>query len=56
MESGRPVIATLSGGADSVALLGALTALGVNCVAAHCNFHLRGEESNRDQAHAEGIA
>lgn len=46
----------LSGGADSVALLAALTALGYDCVALHCNFHLRGAESNRDQAHAERIA
>jgi len=46
--SGRPVVAALSGGADSVALLSVLAELGYNCVAAHCNFHLRGEESDRD--------
>lgn len=50
------VICTLSGGADSVALLTALVNLGYNCVAAHCNFHLRGEESMRDQRHAVNIA
>ncbi len=44
----RPVVVALSGGADSVALLVALDELGYTCVAAHCNFHLRGEESNRD--------
>ena len=44
----RPVIAALSGGADSVALLSALVETGYTCIAAHCNYHLRGEESNRD--------
>ncbi|MDE7024392.1 MAG: tRNA lysidine(34) synthetase TilS [Paramuribaculum sp.] len=52
----EPVICALSGGADSVALLTALTTLGYNCVAAHCNFHLRGDESMRDQYHAESVA
>ncbi len=50
------IIATLSGGADSVALLSALVAMGYRCQAAHCNFHLRGDESDRDQKHAEHIA
>ncbi|MFA6701497.1 MAG: tRNA lysidine(34) synthetase TilS [Dysgonamonadaceae bacterium] len=42
------VIVGLSGGADSMALLDILTLLGYQCIAAHCNFHLRSEESNRD--------
>ncbi len=46
---GRYLVA-LSGGADSVALLNMLTSLGYSVEAAHCNFHLRGEESNRDEA------
>lgn len=50
------VIVALSGGADSVALLVALKLLGYRCMAAHCNFHLRGEESNRDQTHAMNVA
>lgn len=50
-----PIIVALSGGADSVALLAVLTSLGYRCIAAHCNFHLRGDESNRDQHHAESV-
>lgn len=42
------VIVGLSGGADSMAMLDVLTLLGYRCIAAHCNFHLRGEESDRD--------
>ncbi len=40
----------LSGGADSVALLLVLADLGYSVEAVHCNFHLRGEESNRDES------
>ena len=43
------IIVALSGGADSVALLHILHTLGYNCEAAHCNFHLRKEESDRDE-------
>ncbi|MDE7407514.1 MAG: tRNA lysidine(34) synthetase TilS, partial [Muribaculaceae bacterium] len=50
------VIVGLSGGADSVALLAILVRLGYNCIAAHCNFHLRGQESDRDMLHARSIA
>jgi len=39
----------VSGGADSVALLFILRQLGYRIEAAHCNFLLRGEESDRDE-------
>ena len=50
LSEGARVLVCLSGGADSVALLDVLLRAGYACVAAHCNFHLRGEESMRDEA------
>lgn len=47
-EGCKRVIVALSGGADSVALLLVLRDLGFSLLAAHCNYHLRGDESNRD--------
>lgn len=49
IRSGSNVLVALSGGTDSVALLRVLIQLGFNCEAAHCNFHLRGAESDRDE-------
>ena len=55
------VLVALSGGADSVALLRLLIDLAYPCYAVHCNFHLRGEESDRDEqfvtalCHALGV-
>ena len=46
----QPVLVALSGGADSVSLLDVLLRAGYTCIAAHCNFHLRGAESDRDEA------
>lgn len=56
LDTCRPVGVALSGGADSVALLSLLVSLGYRCVALHCNFHLRGAESDRDERHASSIA
>ncbi len=42
-------LVALSGGADSVAMLRMLHQQGVEIAALHCNFHLRGEESDRDE-------
>ena len=42
-------LVALSGGADSVALLRVMKAMGITVHAMHCNFHLRGTESDRDE-------
>ena len=49
IQHNSKVIVGLSGGIDSMVLLDILILLGYQCMAAHCNFHLRGEESNRDE-------
>lgn len=56
LDADKPVIVGLSGGPDSVCLLSVLRALGFKCIAASCNFHLRGDESDRDTRHAKSIA
>lgn len=53
---GSRLVVALSGGADSVALLSVLCELGYECIAAHSNFRLRGEESMRDCRHAIEVA
>lgn len=54
LSPGDKVIAAVSGGADSVAMLFALyllrDELGITLEAAHFNHHLRGAESDRDEA------
>lgn len=49
LDKSQRYIVALSGGADSVSLLLTLSHLGYNIEACHCNFHLRGEESDRDE-------
>lgn len=54
IEQGDKVLLALSGGADSVALLKLLLAIQpvikFSLAAAHCNFNLRGTESDGDEA------
>lgn len=49
LDKDKKVAIALSGGADSVCMLLMLTRLGYKCDAIHCNFHLRGKESMRDE-------
>ena len=49
LDINKLYLVALSGGADSVALLLMLHEAGYRVHAAHCNFHLRDTESNRDE-------
>ena len=50
LKTSELYLVALSGGADSVALLLLLKNAHFNVHAAHCNFRLRGKESDRDEA------
>lgn len=54
-EKGK-ILVGVSGGRDSVALLNILIKLGYRCTVAHCNFHLRGEESDRDEKFVQQLS
>lgn len=56
LEADTLVLVALSGGADSTALLLIMKELGYRLHALHCNFHLRLEESDRDQAFVEELS
>lgn len=43
------IVLALSGGVDSMVLADLLLQSGTNFVVAHCNFHLRGDESDGDE-------
>jgi len=49
LDSNKPLLIGLSGGADSVCLFHLLLDSGYSFIALHCNFNLRGEESLRDE-------
>ncbi len=49
LDADKRYLVAVSGGADSVCLLRLMLMLGYQVEAVHCNFHLRGEESDRDE-------
>ena len=49
IAEGEKAVLALSGGIDSMVLADLLLKAKVDFVAAHCNFHLRGEESDGDE-------
>lgn len=50
------LLVAVSGGIDSIVLLDVLVRLGFQCVVAHCNFHLRGDDSDGDAKFVEAKA
>lgn len=55
LPSKGKLLLCVSGGADSMALLHACVEGGRECVVAHCDFHLRGDESERDRRFVEWV-
>lgn len=53
---GDSILTALSGGIDSVVMLHLLLRMGMNPVVAHCNFRLRGNESDEDEAFCKMLA
>ena len=49
------VLLAVSGGADSSVMLHLFQRMGVDVAVAHCNFHLRGEESDADEAFVRDV-
>jgi tRNA(Ile)-lysidine synthase len=53
---GEHLLLAISGGIDSVIMAHLFHAAGYQCTLAHCNFQLRGEESEADEALVRSIA
>jgi len=50
------LLVAVSGGLDSIALLHLLFKMEIECVVAHCNFQLRGEDSEGDAVFVQKLA
>lgn len=56
ISSDKKILVALSGGIDSMVLLHILQRSNYNCAIAHCNFLLRGKESDEDEEFVRRIA
>ncbi|MDR1171568.1 MAG: tRNA lysidine(34) synthetase TilS [Bacteroidales bacterium] len=56
LKPGNKVLAAVSGGIDSMVMLRLLHGAGIQVAVAHCNFGLRGDESNLDEAFVKAEA
>ncbi|MBN1131427.1 MAG: tRNA lysidine(34) synthetase TilS [Bacteroidales bacterium] len=50
------ILLAISGGVDSAVMAHLFFSAGYHCAVAHCNFHLRGEESDSDEAFTRALA
>ncbi len=56
VKNGDQILVAVSGGMDSMVLLDILIHLNIKIEVAHCNFQLRGEESNEDETFVKQFA
>jgi len=55
-KSGEKILLAVSGGVDSVVMLHLFSQTNYSIAIAHCNFHLRGAESDGDEAFVRSLA